>query len=262
MNHLSNDQDRLNADVSAYLQKFLSNEKENIFFGSYASFAAAEAAVPAGIHIGYDGAPAAESMYSPKICTWDYPTIFWMADAFLNGMTTVFDLGGHVGIKYYAFRRVIAYPEHLRWTVSDVPTVAAAGEALAVERQCSHQLKFCNDLAGANGVDILLLSGSLQYLPVEMSEILSPLTRKPRRVILNITAAHAKRTTYTLNSIGCAVCPYRVQLSDEIISGIRQQGYRRRDIWRNDGKPIKIPFVDGGDEAFYFGCCFDRIDDH
>lgn len=249
---------RSNTDESAYLQKFINNEEENLFFGSYESFAAAEAAVPTGIHVGYDGAPDAQSMYSPQICAWDYPTMFWLADAFQNGMTTVCDLGGHVGIKYYAFRRVIDYPERLGWIVSDVPSVAAAGEALAVERQCSHQLSFRSDLKSIEEADILLLSGSLQYLPFKLSEMLAAVAHKPRRLILNITAAHSSQTIYTLNSIGRAICPYRIQPSDEILGEIRQNGYRRRDVWRNDGKPITIPFVEGGDKAFYFGCCFDR----
>lgn len=249
---------RSHSDESAYLQQFINNENENLFFGSYDSFAAAQAAVPNGIHVGYDGAPDAWSMYSPQICAWDYPTMFWLADAFRNGMTTVFDLGGHVGIKYHAFRRVIGYPETLSWIVSDVPSVAAAGEALAAQRQCTQQLTFCSNLKRIEEADILLLSGSLQYLPWTISEVLASAARKPLRVILNITAAHSHQTLYTLNSIGRAICPYRIQPSDEILGEIRQSGYRRRDVWRNDGKPITIPFVEGGDDAFYFGCCFDR----
>lgn len=44
-----------------------------------------------------------------------------------------------------------------------------------------------------------------------------------------------------------------------ILADIRLAGYKRRDVWRNDGKPIQIPFVEGGADAFYFGCCFDRV---
>jgi putative methyltransferase (TIGR04325 family) len=257
MNHDVNAQEHAAAELRAYWTKFLSNEKENLFFGDFDSFEAARAAVPSGMHVGYEGAPGAPMMYSPQICTWDYPAIFWLADAFGHGMTSVFDLGGHVGIKYYAFRRLIQYPEALRWMVSDVRSVTAAGEDLARQRQSGHQLRFCHGFDLASGVDILLLSGSLQYLPMRLSEILQALPLKPRRLILNITAVHASRTVYTLNSIGCAICPYRIQFADELLSELRQHGYRRRDVWRNDGKSITIPFVEGGEAAHYLGCCYD-----
>ena len=80
----------------------------------------------------------------------------------------------------------------------------------------------------------------------------------PKRIILNTTAVHESRTLYTLNSIAYGVCPYRVQHHEEVFKEIRDAGYRRRDVWRNDSKPIRIPFVEGGDAAYYVGCCFDR----
>jgi hypothetical protein len=30
------------------------------------------------------------------------------------------------------------------------------------------------------------------------------------------------------------------------------------DGWRNEGKPIKVPFVKGGDKPYDAGCCFDQ----
>ena len=47
---------------------------------------------------------------------------------------------------------------------------------------------------------------------------------------------------------------------DEIegcLAELAAAGYKRRDAWRNEGKPIEVPFVEGGDKAFYAGCCFD-----
>ena len=241
-----------------YQRRFVQNKSENLFLGSFESMAAAEAAAPPNLPVGYDNADAATTLYSPQVFAWDYPAIHWLADAFLNGMRSLFDLGGHVGIKYYAFKRVIGYPERLRWTVCDVPSVAKAGEALAQSRDVSAELAFCSDWRLASGNDVLFLSGSLQYLPSTMKEILQALETPPRRIILNTTAVHADRTLYTLNSIGVGVCPYRIQHHEEVLNEIRGFGYRRRDMWRNDGKPIAIPFVEGGDAAYYFGCCFDR----
>lgn len=251
--------DRRNEEID-YENRFLNNKDENLFMGSFDSFQAAAAGAPKGKAVGYENAAEAPSMYSHQVCSWDYPSIYWISDAFSQGMTRVFDLGGHVGIKYYAFKRLIEYPSDLRWTVCDVPGVIRAGEELARQRGVVSSLDFCTDPSSCEGCDLLFLSGSLQYLPIRMADILSSLQKKPNRIVLNITAAHPERTLYTLNSIRFAVCPYRVQHQDEILAEIRSAGYKRKDVWRNDGKEIRIPFVQGGDQPYYFGCCFDRAE--
>lgn len=244
---------------SAYRRKFLENQDDNLFMGSFTDFATAEANAPASKAVGYDNAEAAKTLYSHQIYDWDYPALFWVGRSFDEGMQSVFDLGGHVGIKYYAFRRVLNYPAALQWTVCDVPGVVQTGRELAVQRDATAQLKFTDDWHEASGVDVLYLSGSLQYLPNDMAAMLAALPVKPKRIVLNITAVHSERTLFTLNSIGFAVCPYRIQHQDQLFTDIANAGYKRRDAWRNLGKPIEVPFVEGGDKAYYAGCCFDRV---
>jgi len=62
---------------------------------------------------------------------------------------------------------------------------------------------------------------------------------------LNSTAVHPDRTLYTLRS-RFGVAPYRVQHHDELLDELTEAGYKRRDGWRNEGKSIQLPFVDGG----------------
>lgn len=240
----------------AYRQRFLDNTDENLFMGSFESFADAEANAPASKAVGYDHAEAA-GLYSPQIYFYDYPGLFWLGRSIDAGLTRVFDLGGHIGIKYYAFRRVLSYPDSLRWTVCDVPSVIEQGRATAAQREVSGQLAFTTDYRDASGCDVLYASGSLQYLPVRIDGILSSLAAKPRRIVLNTTAVHPERTLYTLNSIGVAVCPYRIEHHEGLLATLTQAGYKRRDVWRNEGKPIEVPFVSGGDLPYYAGCCFD-----
>jgi putative methyltransferase (TIGR04325 family) len=242
---------------AAYRRKFLENREENLFMGSFESFAAAEAGAPPSKAVGYDNAEAAKTLYSHQLYFYDYPALFWLSRALDDGMRSVFDLGGHVGIKYYAFRRVLPFPAELRWTVCDVPGVVKTGQDLAAQREATDQLGFTTDFHDASGYDVLYASGSLQYLPLRISEILAQLPVKPRRIVINTAAVHAERTLYTLNSIGFAVCPYRIQHHDELLADLAASGYKRRDAWRNEGKPIEVPFVEGGDKAFYAGCCFD-----
>lgn len=243
---------------SAYERRFFhENKDDNLFLGDFGSFEEARARIPAQLAAGYDNAESAKTLYSHQIYNWDYPALFWVGQAIAGGATRVFDLGGHVGIKYYAFRRVLDMPAALEWQVCDVPGVVQTGRELARERGAEGQLKFGTDFTAASGFDVLMLSGSLQYLPLTMGELLAQLPVKPRRIVLNITAMHEDRTVYTLNSLGFGVCPYRIQHHEEIQQGIVDAGYRRRDGWRNEGKPIEIPFVEGGDRAYYGGGCFD-----
>jgi putative methyltransferase (TIGR04325 family) len=241
---------------AAYRRKFLDNREENLFMGSFKSFEAAEAGAPPSKAVGYDNAPA-DAYYSHQLYFYDYPGLFWLGRSLDDGMRKVFDLGGHVGIKYYAFRRVLAYPADLRWTVCDVPAVVKSGRELAVQREATAQLNFTTDYREAGGCDVLYASGSLQYLPKRIAEIIADLPAKPKRIILNTTAVHPERTLYTLNSIGFAVCPYRIQHHDQVLAELAEAGYKRRDAWRNEGKVIEVPFVDGGDKPYYAGCCFD-----
>lgn len=57
-----------------------------------------------------------------------------------------------------------------------------------------------------------------------------------------------------------AACPYRIQHQDAILAELRGPDIADAMVWRNDGKPIVIPFEDDGDGAYYLGCSFDRVD--
>ncbi len=242
-----------------YRRRFISNKDRNLFMGTFDSFDAAQAAAPPQLPVGYDDAQAAKTMYSPQIQTYDYPAMFWVGRSLQEGMTSVFDLGGHVGIKYYAFKRLLQYPEALRWRVCDVPGVIRSGEELAIEKGVTSTLSFCTSYSEASGFDVLYASGSLQYLPMRVAQMLASLAAKPRRIILNTTAVHPEKTIYTLNSIGFAVCPYRIQRHDELMHELSHAGYRWRDRWSNDGKAIAVPFVKGGADPYYAGGCFDLM---
>lgn len=227
---------------------------------SFENFATAHASAPSSNLVGYDNVEAATALYSHQVYFYDYPALFWLGQALDSGYTRIFDLGGHIGIKYYAFRRVLRYPEALRWTVCDVPCVIQAGIETALQRNVARQLAFTTAFGDASGCDVLFASGSLQYLPKRIGEIIGSLKTKPKRILLNITAVHSEHTIYTLNSIGFAVCPYRIQHHDELVTELRSCGYKRLDSWRNEGKTIKVPFVKGGDTPYYAGCCYDLAD--
>jgi putative methyltransferase (TIGR04325 family) len=242
---------------AAYRRKFEENVDEHLFMGSYDSFDAAIAAAPKSKPMGFDNVAEARKLFTQQLFSYDYPALFWLNRSFEDGLRTVFDLGGHAGIKYHAFKRVLNYPSGMRWRTCDVAGVIQAGREIAAERGIGEELSFTSDYKEASGFDVLFIAGTLQFLPERLPELLAALPVKPRRIILNTTTVHPERTIYTVHSIGFGFCPYRIQKYDDLIAELVQGGYSRRDVWRNDGKLIEVPFIEGGDKAYYAGCCFD-----
>ncbi len=215
--------------------------------GVFESFRAAAASCPTGKRLGYDQHVVAHSnpvnLTSPeeigRFDPRDYPVLVWLARAFEDG-TTVFDLGGHVGLGYYAYRPFIHYPRSLRWVVCEIPPVCVAGRQFAAEREAPG-LEFTEDYNRCEGADILLTCGALQFLEFPLAHLLSGLRRKPKHLILHRVPLGDVPTFYTLQNIGYSYCPYRVQNKQELLNSLAAQGYQLVDSWR-DSKEFRIPF--------------------
>lgn len=143
----------------------------NLFNGVFEDFASATAAAPDNKDIGYDNeAPA--SMYDEymnAVASVDFPALFWL-EKLKNEVRSVYDFGGHVGIKYYAYRELLTSKESIRWTTYDVPAVVARGRQIA-RRENATSLNFSDSVSDLEkGYELLFASGSWQYLedPIEL----------------------------------------------------------------------------------------------
>lgn len=241
---------------AAFQRRYLANRYENLFSGVYASFEEAVRACPEDRPKGYDNEESA-SLYSTAVQEYDYPSLFWLQHSVDAGLHSVFDLGGHTGIKYYAFRPLLRVPPAFRWQVGDVPAVVARGRAIAAERG-EQSLSFADDATRFEGADILFASGSLQYLPQTLPELLAQNSERPRRIIANITPLHESRAFFTVNSIGTAYCAYRVQCFAELVSGLEALGYRQLAVWKHSNKHLELPFHPGFSVHGYHGLCLER----
>jgi putative methyltransferase (TIGR04325 family) len=122
-------------------------------------------------------------------------------------------------------------PRDVTWTVCDVPAVIEAGRELA-RTHPSEGLRFTSNFEDAAGANLLFTSGTLQYVPETLGELLTRLgDAKPRYVLANRTALWDGPTFVTLQSLGPVVCPYRVQNRKEFVSSLEAQGYRVKDTW-------------------------------
>jgi len=248
-----------NLRKAAIDKEFESNTEQNLFRGVFDTFDAAQASAPPTRPIGYDNDDSA-ALYLKRLRVddYDYPAMFWLSRSFAEGMRSLVDIGGAVGIKYFAFGKLIDLPPDVMWRVIDVPAVARRGREFAKTRP-SPGLEFSDNLLDSDGVDVLFASGALQYLPQTLPDLLGNLPRKPKRILINTTPIHPQKSFFTLNSIGTAFCPYRVQAFGPFVDGIKSHGYRVRDEWRNVGKTLTLPLDPDYSVPHYSGFCFDRI---
>jgi putative methyltransferase (TIGR04325 family) len=239
-------------------KRFRENASDNLFLGIFESFEEAAASAPPTRPVGYDN-PESAGLYLKRlrIDDYDYPAVFWLSQALADGLRGVGDIGGSVGIKYFAFGRVLKLPQDMIWRVIEVPAVVRRGREFATEHGVAGTLQFDDSVFAVDGLDVLMASGSLQYLPATLAEILAGLSRKPRRIIVNTTPMHPARSFFTLNSVGTAFCPYRVQHTETFVHSVTACGYRLRDQWRNVGKRMEIPFHPDESLHDYSGFCFD-----
>jgi putative methyltransferase (TIGR04325 family) len=245
---------------SRYETAFRNNKDANMFRGVFDTFADAERSAPEQRILGYDN-PDAAKMYierTRKIYPTDYPVMFWLTKLFAEGNKSVFDLGGHIGVSYYAYKRHLAYPQGLSWTVHDVPAVMAEGRRFAAEKDREQRLRFADDFSEADGHDILFALGSLQYLPETIDERLAKLAHPPKHVLLNLTPLHDKHSYFTLQSIGTAFCPYRITAVPTFLKAFESLGYRLVNHWENPDKSCEIPFFPEHSLHYYHGFYFVR----
>lgn len=213
----------------------------NSLRGVYASFAEAQAAAPKSKPLGYDAGDTIE-WYRHKhegVSLEDYPVLYWLRAAF-ESSESVFEIGGHLGVAYYGFSRILAYPGNLAWTICDVPTVKSAGEALARERGRTN-LHFVTAPSQCEGADIVMAAGSLQYVESPtLAEAIASFRRRPRHVIVNNSPVYDGPEFVTIQDIGSCFCPYRIFNREALVSSVGRLGYELVDSWSKP-RTLRIP---------------------
>lgn len=227
----------------------------NGFRGVYESFKAAERAAPSLKPLGYDKAES-EHWYLPKFAGvqfGDYPILYWLRSA-LAECRTVLEIGGHMGEAFYGFASVMDYPSGLTWTVLDVPSIAAAGEAFA-EKNGHTAIQFASTLEQVNGAEILLSTGALQYLETDLSTAIADFRIRPRHVLINFIPAYDGAPFVTVQNIGTAYCAYRVFNKKEFVDSLERLGYELVASWKKP-RNFKVPFYPRRSFEAYSGFYF------
>lgn len=214
----------------------------NHFWGVYSSYQDAFKHIPsAAANVGYDHeAPAL--LYRDllgKIPLGNYPLMFWLMKIFADGTATkLLDFGGHFGICYYNFKNLIRFPQSLRWTVFDLPSVLTAGRAYALANN-ETGIDFAESTSGRSD-DIFFASGSLQYVEGTVGDELKRLATLPKHVLIGALPV-ASQAYFTLQNIGVTICPYQIFARKLLVEELESLGYALIDAWSDPAKECHIP---------------------
>jgi len=225
--------------------------------GVFDSFAEARASAPSD-KLGFDHAELA-NLYDFRIgkaFPSDYPVLFWLA-RLLPELSSVFDWGGHIGVSYYSYSKYLNFPDSLRWRVGDVPQIIKAGAELAKARGIS-ALSFSHDIADADGFDLVLANGSLQFVETPFSQSLRALRQPPRHLLINKLPVYAGATFVTLENTIHSYNPYRVGNRDAFVQSIAAEGYSLVDEWQTPDISCHIPLHRDRSIDAYSGFYFRR----
>jgi putative methyltransferase (TIGR04325 family) len=225
--------------------------------GVYDSYETALAACPRHAPTGFDHFAMA-AMYRDDFMAWnpaDRPIVGQLGKI-LKPEAKLFDLGGSVGMCYYAYRKFLTIPESAQWTVCDVPAAVEEGTRIARER-AAFNLSFTSRREEMDGADILLTCGALQYIAEPLGAVLKGLKRAPRHLLINRVPFSEGKEFYTVQNQGQSYAPYKIANVSEFVSSLEALGYRKADAW-NLERSCEIPFHPRRNIKAYYGFYFVR----
>jgi len=231
------------------------NSYEFPFYGVFKSVEEAARAAPPSRPVGHDLAEMAAQRADEmsRMATSDYPMVYWLAPL-IKGGRVVFDFGGHLGTKYRAFSKYLQYYSDLRWVICDLPAVVSAGQRLCNERG-ETQPEYTTNFNEANGADVFIASGVLQFVERPLWEMLSDLRVAPAHVLVNKVSCRDGGRLVTLQNAKAAFVPYQILDWSAFVDGMASIGYRLIDEWPVLDRSCVVPFhseVNGRHVGAYF----------
>ena len=171
----------------------------------------------------------------------NYPLLFWLSQVLSEG-GRVLELGGSIGRFFYSIQNYIDLPTGISWTIAELPEAVALGQKLASERQES-RLDFLDSksISSAPPANIFLTAGTLQYMDLELPQILAELTELPSHVLSHNLPVHRNLSYITLQNLRVCEVPYRIYSRLRLESEMQQLGYSLKANWAHK-REVEIPF--------------------
>ncbi|MGA2349617.1 MAG: methyltransferase, TIGR04325 family [Terracidiphilus sp.] len=228
--------------------------------GLYPTFAAALAHIPKNRAISYNTEAAAKMLRTWPIYQFkpsDYCLFFHLRPLLLPGMKLA-DLGGSVGISYYVLQQHQRLPSGFKWLVCDLPAVIDVGKQIAASQNAA-ALNFTDAFSDADGCDILISAGTLQYMEESLADRLLSLRKLPSFLLINRTPVWDRDTYYTLQRITDFTCVYRVLNRQQFVDELAALGYRLVADWPCIESTFSVLFHPSTWLNAYRGFYFERV---
>lgn len=222
-------------------------------WGRFATYEEAAAYLPASRRVGYDCPEIVRVNMETlsQIHLSDWPVLFFLQRAIDAGLRSMVDFGGHVGVKYAAFKRHIDLGPEFKWQVMDVPAVCAEGRN---QSGAAHEhLSFHEDVADIASCDILLCSGALQYARLSLSDLVAGLPTRPRLILVNKVGVVDGDGFFTLEDFGYGRMPYQVFPRDHFPGLLDTLGYDRVGQWTIPDREFAVRSARGDEWVSQFG---------
>ncbi|MDP2334420.1 MAG: methyltransferase, TIGR04325 family [Reyranella sp.] len=208
------------------------------FRGAFSSFEEAAAHVRPGMLAGYDHDAVTDvsKELMQQVPLWDYPILYWL-ERLAPEIARIVDAGGHIGVKYRAFRPYLDL-DRIDWIVYDLPALVKAGHAQV--RPQDRTLSFVDRIEDAPAADVLLASGLMPYLDEPLVDLVRRLRAPPRHILLNKVVTRDGPTVVTLENFGMAEVPYQIRSAAEVPAALATLGYDVIDTWTIDSLAHRI----------------------
>ncbi|RZI83552.1 MAG: methyltransferase, TIGR04325 family [Rubrivivax sp.] len=227
-----------------HLAHFFSSRGYGAHYGVFSSFEQARDWLP---KTGEFDRPEFSEEYlgvrTQRVFAYDYPVMFWLKMAFAQGATSVFDIGGSVGVHYYAYSKFLDYPEQLHWTVCELSHAVRLGRELAVKED-ARQLHFTESMAPAEiAADVLIMAGTLEFIEDwRFGDFLRRCQRRPNHILLNKLPLHnGDDFVSTQHICAGAFAPHHVFNRAKFIESVEREGYRLVDAWDVPDRSFFMP---------------------
>jgi putative methyltransferase (TIGR04325 family) len=225
-------------------RQFFSEKGFGDCFGVFEDFDAARAWLPRSVE--FDLAALTQEyveVRTRQVFAYDYPVMWWLERAFRAGAASVLDIGGSVGVHYYAYRNYFEMPGRLTWRIAEVPAVVAVGRNLAA-RNHADALSFTDDLELSDkNVDVWLSAGALQYVENGRPDrLLEASGARPRHILLNKLPLYGGKDFVTAQNIGKGCyAPVHVYNRLRFVRSIEAFGYALKDHWLVPERSLHVP---------------------
>jgi putative methyltransferase (TIGR04325 family) len=211
------------------------------FRGTFASLAEAEVFVARYVPTGHED-PSEHELQVAKAETTresDYPMLFFLAPLSAE-LRSVFDLGGGIGNLFYALDRHLHFSSELVWTIHDLPMKRQPALGFAKLKN-EKRIAFTDELASASGADLFLVVGALHFFELSLPDLMRPLDKLPRYVIVNRTPFSHGNDIVTVQDYGHWVFPCKLHSVAKLVSGMQSLGYELVASWPVHERKLEVP---------------------